>query len=90
MTIEAPYATPFMDTAVFRRTQLGQAELVTKATILSRSQWRFLAVVNGFTPLRPLADLIGESADINAFVSELYDKALIELVSESETAAVSA
>jgi hypothetical protein len=72
------------DSAVYRRTSLGQRELLRSRDPGASSALRMLARVNGFTDLRRLIDLApGEARDLAASVEHLFGEGLIELVEDS-------
>jgi hypothetical protein len=71
----------FSDEAVYRRTTLGQRELLRSGGTLSTPGLRVLTRVNGFTDLRSLVELA--PADVGAIaqaIRELVSQNLIELV----------
>ena len=71
------------DSAVYRRTSLGQRELLRSRDPGASSALRMLARINGFTDLRRLIDLApGEARDLAASVERLFGDGLIELVED--------
>lgn len=71
---------PINDQAVYRRTAVGQHELLVGSHHLNRQERRFLGVVTGFTSLRVLMDM-GFSEDVvRGTVHKLLDLGLVELV----------
>ena len=64
------------DGAVFQRTASGQGALLSSMT-LSRLERRFLAAVNGHTPLRVLMDLGFDEPGITRVIVHLVELNLI-------------
>ena len=71
----------FSDEAVYRRTMLGQRELVRSAGTMSTPELRVLARVNGFTDLRSLVELApADASGMARAIRELVSQELIERV----------
>ena len=67
------------DGAVFRRTPLGQRELLRRFD--DGAEMRLLARVNGYTRLRQLVELAPDDArELTRLLPELFDRGLIELL----------
>ena len=64
------------DGMVFQRTASGQSALLSSMT-LSRLERRFLAAVNGHTPLRVLMDLGFDESGITGAIVHLVELNLI-------------
>jgi len=74
----------FSDEAVYRRTTLGQRELLRSGGTLSTPELRVLARVNGFTDLRCLVELAPtDVTGIAQAIRELVSQKLIEMVRSS-------
>ena len=71
----------FSDEAVYRRTMLGQRELVRSASTMSTPELRVLARVNGFTDLRSLVELApADASGMARVIRALVSQELIERV----------
>lgn len=82
--VSVPFsAEMFTDEAVYRRTTLGQRELLRSANAMATPELRVLARVNGFTDLRSLAELA--PADVSGMaraIRALLAQGLIERVDQ--------
>ncbi|WKB51622.1 hypothetical protein [Eleftheria terrae] len=79
--MHADVLAPNVDEAVFRRTDLGQREVLAASLPLEPVARRFLAVVNGHTPVRVLLALGFGGLDMQAHIEALSRAGLITLVS---------
>jgi hypothetical protein len=71
------------DSAVYRRTALGQRELLRAPDPSATPALRLLARLNGYTELRRLIDLApADSRELAKAISALFKQGLIELVDE--------
>ncbi|MCW7537975.1 hypothetical protein OOT46_08945 [Aquabacterium sp. A7-Y] len=68
----------FPDEVIYRRTNPGQRALVFSADSLPVPARRFLAMVNGHTPLRSLLDLGFPTDDMRSSIHLLVEQGLIE------------
>jgi hypothetical protein len=69
----------FDDDAVLQRTARGQAAVLRAVSPLSPAAQLLLTAVNGFTPLRPLLDLLPLRAEeVRTAIVELYRYGLLE------------
>lgn len=74
----------FSDEAVYRRTTLGQRELLRSASTMSTPELRVLARVNGFTDLRSLVELApADAGGMARAIRDLVSRQLIERVDPS-------
>lgn len=77
---QSPTMAQWNDGLVLRRTGRGQDELVWSRLELDPGTRRFLAMVNGYTPLRVMVQLGFERDDVTAAASTLLDHRLVEPV----------
>ena len=69
------------DAAVYRRTTLGQRELLRRFDDASSVAMRLLARVNGYTQLRSLVELSPDDARFfAAVIPELVGRGFLELI----------
>ena len=69
------------DNAIYKRTVLGQQHLLRVYDDSPNVEMRFLARVNGFTPLRQLIELApADARDCISVVPRLVDRGLVELL----------
>ncbi|MCW7540149.1 hypothetical protein OOT46_20145 [Aquabacterium sp. A7-Y] len=68
----------YSDDAVYQRSLLGQRALVFPSDSLSVAARRFLAMVNGHTPLRALLELGFYGDDMRTPIRLLLEQGLIE------------
>ena len=74
----------FSDEAVYRRTTLGQRELLRSIGTMATPELRVLARVNGFTDLRSLVELVpADASGMARAIRELLSQELIERVDRS-------
>ena len=72
------------DSAIYRRTALGQRELLRAADPSATPALRLLARLNGYTDLRRLIDLApGDAREMSKAIQQLFGEGLIELVDVS-------
>jgi len=72
------------DSAIYRRTGLGQRELLRAPDPSATPALRLLARLNGYTDLRRLIDLApADARELARAVRQLFDDGLIELVDNS-------
>jgi len=72
------------DSAIYRRTPLGQRALLRAADPGATPALRLLARFNGYTDLRRLIDLApGDNREMSKVIQELFREGLIELVDVS-------
>ncbi|MCW7538078.1 hypothetical protein OOT46_09480 [Aquabacterium sp. A7-Y] len=69
----------FAEQAVFRRTPAGQREVLVETLPLAPQARRFLAVINGHTPLHVLLALGFGGQDMQPHVEALLEAGLIEV-----------
>ncbi len=85
MTKPASRAVLLEDGAVYRRTVLGQRELLRHFDDTSDAAMRILARVNGYTPLRQLIELAPDDArELIRVLPELVDRGFIELLDPAD------
>src|ERR1700760_5189506 len=69
------------DSAIYRRTGLGQRELLRAPDPSATPALRLLARLNGYTDLRRLIDLSpADNRQLGAAIEKLFNEGLIELV----------
>ena len=69
------------DSAIYRRTTLGQRELLRAPDPAGTPALRLLARLNGYTDLRRLIDLApGDNRELAQAIEKLFNEGLIELV----------
>lgn len=69
------------DSAIYRRTALGQRELLRAPDPSATPALRLLARINGYTDLRRLVDLApADSRHLAKAIEKLFSEGLIELV----------
>jgi hypothetical protein len=72
------------DSAVYRRTQRGQRELLRAPDASATAALRLLARFNGYTDLRRLVDLApADAREMARGIEQLFNDGLIELVDVS-------
>jgi hypothetical protein len=72
------------DSAIYRRTSLGQRELLRASDPSANPTLRILARFNGYTDLRRLVDLApGDARELRRSIAQLFNDGLIELVDVS-------
>ena len=72
------------DSAVYKRTSLGQRELLRAADLAGAPALRLLARFNGYTDLRRLIDLApGDAREMPRAIAQLFADGLIELLDDS-------
>ena len=72
------------DSAIYRRTSLGQRELLRAPDPSATSALRLLARLNGYTDLRRLIDLApADNRQLGKAIAQLFNDGLIELVDQS-------
>ena len=65
------------DDTILQRTAAGQREALLHGVPLDGAQRRLLLLVNGYTPLRGLADRLPPGDDLHARVRPLIDGGLV-------------
>ena len=69
------------DSAIYRRTTLGQRELLRAPDPSATPALRLLARLNGYTDLRRLIDLApADNRQLGKAIEKLFNEGLIELV----------
>ena len=69
------------DSAIYRRTTLGQRELLRVPDPAATPALRLLARLNGYTDLRRLIDMApGDAHELGKAIEQLFNDGLIELV----------
>ena len=69
------------DSAIYRRTALGQRELLRAPDPSATPALRLLARLNGYTDLRRLIDLApADNRQLGEAIEKLFNEGLIELV----------
>ena len=64
---------------VFERTPAGQCALLSEGGSLSSTERRFLALLNGFTPLPDLRALLNDDEVSNGVVQAMASRGLIRI-----------